>query len=470
MKSKKTLVRPNDPSLGDPDDLSPLDQYMIRIIIPIMCTFKIERDDLRPTIIQNLKTGLARTIDEIPFIASVIVPDDEERGTMKLHFDEEATGVWFHEQECLDYSYEELEKRRFSPRCFPVTTFVAEPRGHSEKCPVLTVQATFIKGGLVVTYNGHHGVMDAQSLGTFAALWSRNVLAVSEGYMIPPSEQFKSEDLDRTDFAMASSSRSFSDFHTYQPGKETHNTVERDKILRLSSAGEHLKLHELVPISHWFMTKEKLDQLNQSVRDAFPSERGVTEAALLSALIWKSVAQARNLSEREIDGCSMFTSTNIRRMLDPQLALTYPGNAIALARADASTKELYSDDELRTLYRLAKKVSESIDEWTADELYDLMGVVQEADDVVNTMYPNLDHGFYCSQPARFGNLVGGSQWGNEMGAIRAFRFAFPPPVDGFGCPLPAVGGGMDIMIWINEEVQTKLRTLRSWIKWVEEIE
>jgi trichothecene 3-O-acetyltransferase len=469
MKTTKVLVRPTDPSVGDPDDLSPLDQYMIRIIIPIMCAFKIERDDQRSTIVENLKAGLARTINEMPFIASVIVPDDEERGTMKLHFDEEATGVWFHEQECLEYSFDEMEKRRFSFSCFPVTTFVPEPRGHSEKCPVVTVLATFIKGGLVVTYNGHHGIMDAQSLGTFASIWSRNVLAVSEGYTIPLGEQYKAEDLDRTGFHTAFSQRLLHNFHTYQPGKETNLTAERNEILRLSSSGDHLKLHELVPISHWFMTQEKVDLLNQSVRDAFPNEPGVTEAALFSALIWKSVAQARNLAQRGIEECALFTSTNVRRMVDPQLSLMYPGNAIALARADATTQDLYSNDELKALYNLARKTSDSIDEWTADELYDLMGLVQESDNVVNLMLPNLDHSFYISQPARFGNLLGKSQWGSEMGAIKAFRFAFPPPVNGFACPLPALGGGMDLMIWINEEVQAKLKTLESWTKWVEPV-
>jgi hypothetical protein len=147
----------------------------------------------------------------------------------------------------------------------------------------------------------------------------------------------------------------------------------------------------------------------------------------------------------------------------------YPGNAIALARADATTEDFYCDDELKALYKLARKTSDSIDEWTADELYDLMGLVQESDDVVNLMLPNLDHSFYISQPARFGNLLGKSQWGSEMGSIKAFRFAFPPPVNGFACPLPALGGGMDLMIWINEEVQAKLKTLESWTKWVEPV-
>jgi hypothetical protein len=195
----------------------------------------------------------------------------------------------------------------------------------------------------------------------------------------------------------------------------------------------------------------------------------VTEAALLSALIWKSIAQARNLAQRGIEECALFTSTNVRGMVDPQLALIYPGNAIALARADANTKDLYSNDELKTLYKLARKTSDSIDEWTGDELYDLMGAIRESNDVVNLMLPNLDHSFYISQPARFSNPLGKSEWGSEMGAIKAFRFAFPPPTNGFACPLPALGGGMDLMIWINEEIQAKLKTLESWTKWVQPI-
>jgi hypothetical protein len=153
-----------------------------------MCAFKIERDDQHSTIVENLKAGLARTINEIPFIASVIVPDDEERETYKPHFDEEATGVWCHEQDGLECSFDKMEKRGISLSCFPNTNFVPDPRGHSEKCPIFTVLATFIKSGLVVTYNEHHGIMDAQSLGTSVSVWSWNVLAVSEGYTIPMSE------------------------------------------------------------------------------------------------------------------------------------------------------------------------------------------------------------------------------------------------------------------------------------------
>lgn len=59
-------------------------------------------------------------------------------------------------------------------------------------------------------------------------------------------------------------------------------------------------------------------------------------------------------------------------MVDPQLDLMYPNNAIALARADATTEELYDTGQLRALYKLARKTLSSIDEWTMDRLYDLM--------------------------------------------------------------------------------------------------
>ena len=65
----RTLVRPENALMGELEELSPLDQYMIRIIIPVMCTFEIASEDLLPTIVANLKAGLARTINEMPFIA-----------------------------------------------------------------------------------------------------------------------------------------------------------------------------------------------------------------------------------------------------------------------------------------------------------------------------------------------------------------------------------------------------------------
>lgn len=465
----KSLVRPNNLSLGEADELSPLDQYMIRIIIPVMCIFQIDSKELRPTIVANLKAGLARTIDEMPFIACVIVPDDQERGTMKLIFDGEETGIWFYEQELPEYDYESLAKRRFSFADFPITDFVPEPRGHSEKSPVITVLVTFIKGGLVMTFNGHHAVMDAQSLGTFVTVWSRNVLSVSEGLTVPPKERFNAEDLDRTGMSSAFSARPLQDYPTYQPGAECLFGDRRDEIIHLSVSGDHSKLKEMVPISHWVMSQAAVETLNRSVSEAFPKEPGVTEAALISALIWRNISIARGLLSKGASGSALFTSMNVRRMLDPQLAMTYPGNAIALARADASSKELNSDKELRTLYLLARRISDSIEWWTPEQLWDLAGTIHESQNVENLMLPNLDNSFYISQPARFGDLLGKSQWGTEMGAIKSIRFAFAPPVDGFACSLPALTGGLDLMIWIDPMVQARLKTTKEWTKWVEEV-
>ena len=389
---------------------------------------------------------------------------------MRLVFDSEETGVWFQEQELPQYDYEAFVKRGFAFCCFPVAEFVPEPRGHSERCSVITVLATFIKGGLVVTYNNHHAVMDAQSFGTFASIWSRNVLAISEGLTVPPSERYNSKDLDRSGMSNAFSTRPLRDYLIYQPGTECSLGHQRDEILSLSVAGDHLKLQEIAPISHWVMSKAKLETLTRSVREAFPNEPGVTEASLISALVWRNVSAARNLLSKGVTHGALFTSTNVRRMLDPPLPLTYPENAIALARADATSEELQSTDELTALYLLARRVADSLDWWTPDHLWDLAGTVHESEDVQYLMLPNLDYSFYISQPARFGDLLGKSQWGREMGAIKSFRFAFPRPVDGFACLLPAPNGGLDLMIWIAPEVQKRLRTIKEWAKWVELIE
>lgn len=185
----KDLVRPNKPLIPMREPILPLDQYKVRVILPMMCVFQLESPILRPAIIANLKAGLASTLDEISFLAAVIIPESEERGSIQLEYDADEAGVWFYTQELLGFNYDALASQCFPFSALPPTSFVPHPRGHTERCPVLTILLTFITRGVVVTFNGHHAVMDAQGLGTFAQTWAKHVAAESEGRMVPEGER-----------------------------------------------------------------------------------------------------------------------------------------------------------------------------------------------------------------------------------------------------------------------------------------
>jgi hypothetical protein len=144
------FVKPSVPLIPGHTKLPPLDQVEGRFIVPPILVFRVESPDAQDSIVQDLQEGLANTIEEMPFIAADVIPDNPERGTIQLEIGEGA-GVWFHVHELPDLDFEALERRRFAPAAFEVLELMAEPRQHDwDRSPVLTIKATFITGGLLI--------------------------------------------------------------------------------------------------------------------------------------------------------------------------------------------------------------------------------------------------------------------------------------------------------------------------------
>jgi hypothetical protein len=144
------FIKPVVPLVPGRIKISPLDQVEGRVIVPPILVFQLASADAQDSVLQDLRDGLAKTIEDIPFLAADVIPDNSARGTVQLEIKEDA-GVWFHVQYQLELQYEELERRKFAPACFPIVPLVPEPREHDfSESPVLTVQATFITGGLLL--------------------------------------------------------------------------------------------------------------------------------------------------------------------------------------------------------------------------------------------------------------------------------------------------------------------------------
>ena len=458
----KDLVRPTKPLSPICESILPLDQYMVRVIVPMMCIFQLESPQVRPSIIANLKAGLAATLDEMNFLAAVIVPESEERGSIQLEYDDDA-GVWFHTQELSSScgcNYDDLARRRFPFSALPPTTFVPHPWGHdSTRCPVLTVLVTFITGGAVLTFNGHHAIMDAQGLGTFAQTWAKHVAAESEGRMVPESERLTGAMLDGTSTLGAPSDRVLDEFPPYQMAETTGFEKTQREVLEAAMSGDHDKLESMVRLSHWYLSPENLTSLVDNAVQSNPSRPAVTENAIVSAFIWRHMAKARGLSARGIGQSSLYTSVNVRRRVDPPLAVEYPGNAIVLGTATASPSELESSS---TLYDTARKIADSIDWWTPNRVWELTGAIDACDNVTNKIIPSMGYDVVVTSPSRLGDVLKSSTWSPELGSIKALRLAIPAFIDGFTTYLPGLDGGLDIMIRTSEEVSRRLRDDHEW--------
>lgn len=144
------FIKPLVPLIPGLVKLPPLDQIAPPTIASPVLVFRVSSEEARDSIIQDLQDGLMKAIEEMPFLAADIVPDDVKRGTIQLETTD-AAGVWFHYHEVPTLHFDTLERRKFVPTTLPFNELVPEPRMHSYvRSPVLTVQATFITGGLLL--------------------------------------------------------------------------------------------------------------------------------------------------------------------------------------------------------------------------------------------------------------------------------------------------------------------------------
>lgn len=467
LLTEKTLVRPSVAPVPGLVQVTPLDQYMVRVILPMMVIFKIDEPSLRPIILQNLKKALSLAIDELLILAADIIPLDPKNDTIQLEYRKDS-GVWFHVKELPDVDYEDLARRNFPFSALPAAQFAPKPLGHSARSPVMTLQATFIKGGLVLTFGGHHVVMDAQGMGTFVEVWAKHVAAVSAGLTVPEEKRLGNDSLDAFQLFGPSMQRPLSEFPTYYPAQDRSYEHMQAKVLQKAVAGDHEGIAKLIHVSHWAMSQEKLEALQDATVPRSKEESSVTANATLSALIWKQVTRARRLTEKQVASSSLLTSVNVRRRVDPPLATEYPGNAIALARANATAVELEAPG-VESLYAIAKKVAASIEWWTPDELWSLTGALQTCGDVANKLLPPLNYDVLVTAPSRLGDMLKEASWGSELGDIKALRWAFPAFMDGFVIVLPSIHGGIEIMLWTAPETTVRLKEDPDWTQWVTQL-
>jgi trichothecene 3-O-acetyltransferase len=149
------FITPQVPLIPGLQKLPPLDQIAPPAFASPVLIFRVKSEDARKSIIEDLQDGLAKTIEEMPFIAADVIPENVDRGTIQLEI-KEGAGIWFYINDLPDLEFEALERRKFAPAALPFKSLVPEPRQHSfVRSPVLTIQGTFVRGGLLLVSADH---------------------------------------------------------------------------------------------------------------------------------------------------------------------------------------------------------------------------------------------------------------------------------------------------------------------------
>lgn len=470
MATSSDYVRPNVSLVPEIMKLSPFDQYTIRVYIPALLFFKLESESTRDVICSDLRAGLASLVDDMPFLAGNVILDDEERGSIQVDIPDDA-GVLFKVEEYLGemkrpvLDFKELEKNGFSsslldPSVLAPLHFVPEA-----SAAVLAVQVNFIKGGMILALYAHHSVVDGVAMATIWKRWSMHVAAASEARILPSSEAFPTEALERSPlFHGMGTRRKLHDFPGFTEIPKLSS--EQDVVLNGGEKGNSAEPPALA-IAYWYISQENLRALEAKVKP-MSNMAGVTEGNVFSAFVWQHYSRARRLEQRGIKNVAFFMPCDARARLDPPLHPSYPGNAVIHTRTEVPISELYSS-EPEALYRLATRISDSIEWYSSDKIWELLSAMEAApriSDVQRSMDVTCKTDLEITNTSSF--PLFSLHWGENLGSPYVFRVPGIHVLDGQVAILPRLAdGGLEFITYLDVEALAHLKADADFTKFAQ---
>jgi len=205
--------------------------------------------------------------------------------------------------------------------------------------------------------------------------WAKNVAAVSEGCLIPESLK---DNMDRTQaFGNGSYRMKLSEFPNYRLSKQGFRADGSRRLMEAALAGDlshpALQVLQHLHLSYWNISQASLQAIKQTALASAPDAPVLTDSAVLSALLWRHITKARQLSSRGVESTCLLNVVNVCRRLEPPLPLNYPGNALCHAKTSARTTDVESE---KPLYELASQISDSIDWWTSERIWGFIGAIE----------------------------------------------------------------------------------------------
>ncbi|KAI9744293.1 MAG: hypothetical protein M1818_002445 [Claussenomyces sp. TS43310] len=456
MATTETFVRPATQLVPEIMTLSPFDQFNGRHYLPLFSLFKQPDHKLFDGLISELEEGLSRLLSEVPFLAGNVMLEDETRDLLTLEVPEDG-GVLLKVRRMIDEEdgpvadFEQLERDGF-----PVSAFnpmVMCPRSYlpDAVAPCLLVQANLIRGGLVLAMHFHHSIVDGEGAMTIINRWAKHVAAVSDGRILPESDLLPAEALDRTVlFPENDASCELSDFASFQDGRELclngescWNVGERMEM----TADEDVKVVKGVS---WYFTKERLQQITDKAAPSNANSPKMTESSILSAFIFRHYTLARRLEQQGVDEASYHYPCNIRSRIEPSLHPQYLGNSVVPSRTLLPLSDIVSA-EAETLYRIASAISGSIDWWSSDKIWEVLGAMEawpRVRDIERVMDLNCKTDLHLTNLSTFPILD--SYWGPKMGNMIAFKLPAMALMDGYGLIMPRFAdGGLEVILYMD---------------------
>ena len=372
---------------------------------------------LQSNIVYTLKQGIDRLSEEFPWVAGKVV---NEQGTLKINPFERTLRLSVNDlrHNRPDLHWAALQQANFpfsmldESTVAPCKTFMASAETALD-LPVFLIQANFIRGGLLLTFNGQHGSMDMTGQAQVIHLLAKACR----------DESFTSAELLVGNMNRKNVVPLLND---HDQDLKLEQQVSKDMPNKGSQqASEQAPPPKLI-WTYFAFSASSLGTLKSLAMENAPSGSFVSLDDSLSAFVWQSITRARlpRLGTGSTLNSTLSRAIDARRALF--LPLTYPGmvsNATFLtSEVDAVVKQPLGSiaAQLRFVLEPAS-IKQSI-----CALATLISRHEDADKVgfANTSVPELDVRLSSWAKERFYDLDFGFGFGiGKPEAVRRPRFA-----------------------------------------------
>ncbi|OHF01590.1 trichothecene 3-O-acetyltransferase [Colletotrichum orchidophilum] len=424
----------------------------LKIYTQIAVCFSVEDDHSYANITKTLSIGLKRLTASFPWVAGQIVNEgasDGNTGIFKIA-PHEATPPFIIKDLRTDSSAPSMQDMKIANFPFsmidesivcPRPTLPIDPTLVGKPEPVFIIQATFIRGGLILAFLGHHQVLDGTGQGQLIKLLSK--ACEHEGFT---EEEVATGNLTR---------------HNIIPLLEGYSGGPETDAMIIKPSTTPSRALATCSWAYFDFSSASLSALKSLASETVKSGYITTDDAV-TAFVWQSISRIRAKRLSPDDESKLARAVNVRGYMGiPQ---TFPGLIQSMTNNSMTIKNLVE----RPLGEAASLLRSTVDPETLS--YGVRALATLIDQAVDksifsfTGALRLDRDLAFSSWAKLDLYE--QDFGLELRKPESVRRPQFTPVESLGYLLPkAPDGSIALAVCLRDEDMKELKRDELWLKY-----
>lgn len=448
-------------------ELSTVEQTGPRGYIRPLFFFALSKDVSASNIMGLLQKGLQKTKKAVPMLSAELIPDtqSEQKGRFLLR---QGDFGELHEKDVrgqFPLTYDELRKLNFPASALPQDVFCPVPifPAPGKTIPVFSSQATLIEGGLVLNICIMHLCGDARAIYDILKIWAQNCRHILDPVNNTGCESVARDVFTKEPFVHGSPS---------EKGGKAEDHPEY-ALFNEPPAPPPAMLKTTFRTEVYYISKEKLRQLKADASARLPEGAWISTHDAVCALIWRC-ALAAQVDMKTVGEHTKSLNTicvDGRLRSKPNLSEDHIGMPMVYATPSIDLRESLASDDFSHIALAIRRAVASTDANYINSLVNWFNTI-----------PSYD----CLGPVSFGGLMNTSvmmtswfkipfysiNWGSVFSSnCESTRTVFEGFFNGSQVVLPELpeerGGGMEVVVGLDEENWNKFRQDQLWFKYAE---